>query len=251
MVVMPTSPTKDRWTSEEEDILRRCSLLGMDAPDTARALAEAGYKRGYKMITRKRARMGLSRKPIPASNAEQKAPLSIIADRVLVLSDIHAPYHDQQFMTDVIDLALRLGCTHCLSLGDLIDFASLWWQGREPGVELGDEIIAARRIMDALESCFAVYAIAGNHDERMARMLQHRAGMELLAELWTSPRIRHSAYRWMRFESGGETWQAEHPISGGINATIVPKRLAPIHLIPTIAGHGPERGMTRDVSGRF
>jgi hypothetical protein len=65
------------------------------------------------------------------------------------------------------------------------------------------------------------------------------------------PRITRSSYRWMRFESGGEMWQCEHPLSSSANATIVPKRLASIHLCHVIAGHGHGWGIARDLSGRY
>jgi len=247
MVVMEKTP----WTPDEEAILRRCKLLDMEIPEIMEHLHAAGYKRRHQQIRRKYQEMRLSRRHVPPQRIKVDPPISIVADRILLMADIHAPYHDEAFMTDVINLALRVGCTHCASLGDLIDFASLWWEGRAPGVELENEIESAREIMMALESCFKVIAIAGNHDERMGRMLQHRADLQTLAPLWMGPNITHSPYRWFRFRSGGEMWQAEHPANASVNATIVPKKLASIHLCHVVAGHGHEWGIARDVSGQF
>lgn len=105
----------------------------------------------------------------------------IMHDRLLVLSDIHFPYHDKEALM----LALRYGKEHdvdsILLNGDILDFYQLSKfakDGRKPSIRA--ELDIFRFFIDQLKQRFpeaTIYYKLGNHEVRLERWIQQNAQM--------------------------------------------------------------------------
>jgi predicted phosphodiesterase len=120
-----------------------------------------------------------SRIELPESFANDYSPFVIKQSRILVISDLHIPYHDN----DAIRLALQYGIeknvTCILINGDLMDMPAFSrfekdWRMRTAG----EEFEATRQFLRELRRLFPKAKIVfkeGNHDDRWERWLYNKA----------------------------------------------------------------------------
>lgn len=117
----------------------------------------------------------------PESKAENKAPWKLPKSirKVLLLSDIHIPYHD----VDAVKAAVKYGKEQgvdCVYLnGDILDMYQLSTHEKDPRkTSLAGELEAAREFLAWLRYEFpteTIYFITGNHEYRMERYLFSKA----------------------------------------------------------------------------
>lgn len=112
---------------------------------------------------------------LPKSHAEDFTPFDIKQSKILIISDLHIPYHDN----DAIKLALEYGVyknVNCILInGDLFDFAGISrhekdWRQRS----VADEFEAVRTFLIGLRAMFPKAKIVfkeGNHCERWEKWL--------------------------------------------------------------------------------
>ena len=234
---------------------------GLDSAEIAERFAERGLCRTQKAIQRKRERetrsdpMGWHATVAPAPKCAPRfdQPAVVVADRALTIFDLHAPFHDAEWVNWVVGTALRFGCTACVIGGDLVDFAAFSKWGRQERVEAEDEIRTARQIVNALARSFdqVVYG-AGNHEMRLPRitgnLLELRDAMEMFVN---AANVTVSDYHYSILVSNGVEYQVEHPKNASSIATRVPTKLAEKYHRHIIAGHGHLWGQARDVSGEY
>lgn len=99
--------------------------------------------------------------------------------RVLVLPDVHMPYHD----AEAVDMAMEWGAkwkpTHVLLNGDWVDFYAASDFDRDPNKRnIMVEVVQARLGLEILRKRFPRAKIvfkAGNHEARFQRFLWHKA----------------------------------------------------------------------------
>lgn len=97
--------------------------------------------------------------------------------KVLVLSDIHAPYHDERALEVALREGLHQGCQSLYLNGDTIDmYAISRWQKDPRQRNLKREVDATKEILKELGQRFErrIYKV-GNHDERWDLYLWQRA----------------------------------------------------------------------------
>ena len=239
------------WTEAEDELLRSLCAMGLDAPALVRALAERGVARSQSSVEHRRDRLKLFAQVQPSAVVVGQ-PLTMTGD-ALLLFDVHAPFHDADWLNRCIELALRWKVNQVGIGGDLIDLAAFSPYGRDAEVEAEDEIRATEQILSALTASFAtVYYVGGNHEVRLARQLGCALDLERIMTLWVhGERVTVSDYHWFRLVSGDETYLIEHPRNASMHATIVPKALCAKFGCNVVAGHGHQWGITRDVSGRY
>lgn len=116
---------------------------------------------------------------LPKSHAETYEPHQINQSRILIISDLHFPYQDN----DAIKLALQYGLdkdVNCVLInGDLIDFAPISrfepdWRHRS----ISEEFDSVRAFLNGLRGLFPKAKIVfkfGNHDERWEKFLFTKA----------------------------------------------------------------------------
>ena len=110
---------------------------------------------------------------------EEWEPYQLRARRVLVLSDIHLPYHDKR----ALELALSTGKEHkvdaVLFNGDLMDFYAVSRWQKDPRrrdfaaeIEMGREFLA--EVRREFSGCQIVWKL-GNHEERWEAFMYQKA----------------------------------------------------------------------------
>lgn len=249
----------EQWPAGEVALLRRWVQDGKGDDEIVELFRREGIAHTYKSVQRKRQRM---RAADPASwMAQVRAanvprydqPVSVDADRALLLFDVHAPFHDSAWINRVMALADRWQVDTVGIGGDLVDFSAFSKYGRELGIEASDEMDAAAHILTVLTRNFdrVVYS-GGNHEMRLVRQVDHLLSLQRVMELFvTSPRVTITDYHWFELISAGQKFYIEHPKNASIHATIVPKKLCAKFHCHCIAGHGHGWGQTRDDSGRY
>lgn len=116
---------------------------------------------------------------LPHSYKEDYTPYKITNSKILILSDIHAPYHD----VEALELAIKYGIDHganCVLLnGDTLDFAGISrhekdWRQRS----VTEEFEVGRKLLEYIRYKFPKAQIIwkdGNHDERWEKYLYTKA----------------------------------------------------------------------------
>jgi predicted phosphodiesterase len=118
---------------------------------------------------------------IPASHSQDREvwrlPKSI--KKVLLLSDIHFPYHDVKALETALKYGKKEGIDAIFINGDMIDFYQLSFHEKDPRVtDIAEELEMARNFFALLQEQFPkvlVYYIPGNHEYRMERYLRVKA----------------------------------------------------------------------------
>lgn len=237
-----------RWGDAEKALVQEYLGQGKNDAEIVELLQAAGIRRTYKAVQRLRQRQGWTAQ-IAQSPHKWEGPITIEGD-IVILADAHIPFHDAEWMNRVIALAVKWGVKKVGVPGDWIDLNALCYFGRRKGVELDDELGAARRNLSALAATFDEIALCGgNHERRYARMLGYAKSMQaVLQEFVTSPKVMLTSNYWFYAKSGGETFRITHPANYSRNATYTAKRMASKYRCHIIAGHNHLWGIARDDS---
>lgn len=116
---------------------------------------------------------------LPESYANDYTPYEIKQSRILIISDLHFPYQNNQAITLALDYGKDKKVDCILINGDLIDFATISrhdkdWRARS----VAEEFDAVRAFLNTLRSHFPKTKIVfkhGNHDERWEKFLYNKA----------------------------------------------------------------------------
>lgn len=116
---------------------------------------------------------------LPKTSAKSRKHMSVDGNRILFLSDIHFPYHDQQSLTT----ALNYGKEHdadCIYLnGDVIDCYQLSSFEKDPKKrKFSHELKQVHKFFEILRREFPkakIYFKEGNHEERYWRFMRIKA----------------------------------------------------------------------------
>ena len=116
---------------------------------------------------------------LPDSEETIYEPLRIDAARVLVLSDIHVPYHSIDALTACFDYAKDEKPDAVLLNGDTIDFFALSRFVKDPKARsFAHELAAFRQLFEVVREIFGcrIYFKLGNHELRYDHYLWMKAG---------------------------------------------------------------------------
>jgi predicted phosphodiesterase len=118
---------------------------------------------------------------LPPSQESDYKPFKLPTNHndILLLSDIHVPYHNIQALT----LALKYGLEHevntILLNGDIIDFYAISRFEKDPRKRnFGHEVLMTRQFLATLRKLFpnaAIYYKCGNHDVRYDHYIMRNA----------------------------------------------------------------------------
>jgi predicted phosphodiesterase len=118
------------------------------------------------------ARLGMARDRYKGPSRRQ---VGGTRQRVLVLPDIHAPYHHAQMLADAIHA--NRDADLCVVMGDVSDSYALSRFDKTHRAPVEEEIRQVELILTTLSETFpAVKIIRGNHDARLERQLVGRLG---------------------------------------------------------------------------
>lgn len=122
------------------------SNLGLDIPEGIRELPE---------------------KPIQIKNAKS----------VLVISDLHFPFHDKRAIETAVNYRDNIDCV--IVLGDMLDMYAMSKFDKDPSYKkIEDEIAIGKKFMEYLRNKFKqaqIIFLEGNHDVRLKRYLWRNA----------------------------------------------------------------------------
>ena len=115
---------------------------------------------------------------LPISDEAIYEPYEIKAKRLLVLSDIHIPYHNIESLTCAFDFAKGEKPDAILLNGDTLDFFGLSRFSKDPKARsFAHELNTFKEFMDVLKKTFdaKIYFKIGNHEERYFHFLWMKA----------------------------------------------------------------------------
>jgi hypothetical protein len=179
-------------------------------------------------------------------------PLTVEGD-VAIYADFHAPFHDENWVNQLTELALKLGVRKAVVAGDAIDFSAFSHYGRAHCLEADMELNAVKQVLDSLVNSFDDVAyIQGNHELRFSRYVGYMLDATQLIEKWVAnPKVRITRLHWCNVISGGVLWRIEHPRNTSVNAGVVPAKLCAKYHANVVGAHGHVWGITKDVSGDY
>lgn len=116
---------------------------------------------------------------VPESKAKPWSQFDLNQKRILVLSDVHVPYHDARAVTLAVDWAGERKPDALLLNGDIADFYSISRYESDPGQrDFAGEIKSVREVLAFLRASFPearmVYKL-GNHEERWWHWIWRKA----------------------------------------------------------------------------
>ena len=147
----------------------------------------------------------------PQSHAYKKEAFTLpkSSKKVLLLSDIHIPYHDIQAIDAAVNYGLEQGVDTVYLNGDILDFfgCSFHEKDARKRPRMSEELEMGRQFLDKLRSKFPtqqIYFIPGNHEHRLERYLIVKAP-ELLGidefNLSTLLRLGEKKIHWLDHKS--------------------------------------------------
>jgi len=117
---------------------------------------------------------------LPKAENIDYEPFILDANRVLILSDIHLPYHCNDSLTAAIEMGVKMNVDAILLNGDTLDFFSLSRFAKDPkGRSFAHELKTFAEFIQVLKSTFPkaqIYFKHGNHEERYNHYLWMKAG---------------------------------------------------------------------------
>ena len=157
--------------------LPKVFLSTESARDTVRRLrgAKGEYHSKYTMDKSAFKPLGWQKDVIPKTLARTREPIVLSgALKVLILSDIHIPYHDEAAVTAAIAHGKKKKPDVIILNGDIGDFYGVSRHDKDPRRSLADELDAIRQFLFHLRKQFPnariLYKI-GNHEARMEMFL--------------------------------------------------------------------------------
>ena len=118
---------------------------------------------------------------LPPSQESNYQPykLPINHNDILLLSDIHVPYHNIPALTLALKYGLENGVNTILLNGDIIDFYAISRFEKDPRKRnFGHEVLMTRQFLTTLRQLFpnaAIYYKCGNHDVRYDHYIMRNA----------------------------------------------------------------------------
>ena len=115
---------------------------------------------------------------LPQSDEAIYEPYDLKAKRLLVLSDIHIPYHNIESLTCAFDFAKCEKPDAILLNGDTLDFFGLSRFSKDPKARsFANELKTFKEFMDVIKKTFdaKIYFKIGNHEERYFHFLWMKA----------------------------------------------------------------------------
>lgn len=102
-----------------------------------------------------------------------------LLDPILIVPDVHAPYHDTRAWDLLMQVGRYLRPKYLVTIGDLADFYAVSSHSKDPAraLKLDEEIAVVNTLLDDLDSLRAEKKvfIEGNHSDRLLRYLRDKA----------------------------------------------------------------------------
>ena len=243
----------------KQDIAWAGTVVYEIEPRMSYADAAAQLSQQYgETISRDQLRSALRRHYVPVQNVPPSMPprpLTLTSDVLLVMADLHVPYHS----APLVDMALRMlqrhGGGEVVIIGDLGNFDAVSQHPKNAEVvDLETELDTIGRFLSKLSHHATGLTISnGNHDERLARKLDARFSLERLihAALHEYPLacdLRVTEYDYVLYR---ETWAFGHLSAFSRRPGEVARKIADRYRRNVAVGHDHIQGFTTTFDGKY
>jgi predicted phosphodiesterase len=131
-----------------------------------------------KTLYRKAGKQSDAKIVIPEGASEFKQPIEIKGPcKVLVMGDLHIPYHDKRAVETALNYAVKHGCDTLYLNGDCGDYYGISDYDKDPeNRDMPGELDVQEQILDILKPLFKTkYLKCGNHDARWEKYIFRNA----------------------------------------------------------------------------
>lgn len=219
--------------------------------------SQYGFKNSTSFQNKMWQTLGVRRK-VPASKKKlYNDPPIIRTDGLLVLSDIHIPFHDAIFINNCLDLANAWGIPKGVNNGDFLNMTAFSIFIHKPHDKIWAEerdtaILAMRAMADAVPDWLL---LLGNHEAFLIKQLAEQLKADdILALLGNQQGFKATDYYYCKAVIGegkqGE-WRISHPRNIATIHGRVAARLANKCETNVISGHGHLFGVVPSENDRF
>lgn len=182
----------------------------------------------------------------------------LVPDRkIMILSDVHAPFHDEKLLAQAFSRAEDEGVTAIIFLGDLIDAPTFSSWGREDWNDNFErEIGIVETILQcALEAAPVVYWSRGNHEQRIFRKVENQIKMRNLAALFEMTEAVKDGRLILSdnpsLDAFGGTWMLTHPKAYGRQPLVETGKLATLFQQNVVGAHAHHFAHGLDQTSKF
>lgn len=117
-------------------------------------------------------------KEVPKGEKNDRSKLNLYGSkRVLILNDLHIPYHDEKSINLALNYAASKKVDTIILNGDVVDFYSISSFSRKPDkIFLQDEIKVTDKFLSTLRKGFKnqkIYFKIGNHENRLEKFINN------------------------------------------------------------------------------
>lgn len=116
---------------------------------------------------------------LPSSDEERLLPYHLETENLLILSDIHAPYHNEQALEAALKYGLENEVDSILLNGDIVDMYTISKYEKDPRKRsFKEELETAKDLLSAIRDLFPDAEIVfktGNHEERYEKFMKVKA----------------------------------------------------------------------------
>jgi hypothetical protein len=207
----------------------------------------------YNQVEQASKRYGIGHLLARDKRATRYEPMTLPMDDYAICSDVHAPFHSEEWVNRFLTTARQFGIRKAIVVGDLLDcaFASKWYSDDKRTLDA--ELDMVKPVFEGLDGAFdKIYWSRGNHENRVGMrtdgvvQLKH-LGPVFAGDLWDR-KITYSCYDKFYIE---DKWMLVHPKSYRQTIVSVAKDLAAKYHRNVINTHGHFVGMGFDRSARF
>jgi predicted phosphodiesterase len=141
---------------------------------------KANLKKNRETVPQSEYNEGLVKIPKPKDTWDEAwEAVKLTGRRILCLSDIHVPYHDQKALETALNFGMDEGADTVLLNGDFMDFFSVSRYETDPRqrdlageIEMGREMLQILR--ESFKGCQIIWKL-GNHEERWEAFMYRKA----------------------------------------------------------------------------
>lgn len=244
---LPTKETAE-WKAEVDFFLQSDSVAR-----GARAIS-LGYSCLASYTTAMERRGIYLTRQVPVSKRRRYNRPLIIREDCLVIFDTQVPYHDAEFLNNLLNLAHTWGIKQGVSGGDLLNMTAfsifqehaqekLWIKEREEDMAV---LLTLQKIIPKW------LLVKGNHEAFLLKALAEQLGHEDILRLLNKPDgFTTTDYYYCKVILGGSVWRITHPRNISVIHGRIPQRLCEKYHSNIASGHGHLAGMTPDYSGKY
>lgn len=229
-------------------------FLTTDVVNRAQRAVVLGYiNPSSYVVAMERRGIYLSRQ-VPQSLSQRFNKPVIIREPCLIIFDTQIPFHDADFLNNLLQLAQAWGIKQGISGGDFLNMTAFsnFFEAPEEKIWAKERDVAVQ-VMKALSDAIPKWLlILGNHEVFLLKRLAEQLGHEDILRLLDKPTgFKATDYYYCLVKLGGSVWRITHPRNISVIHNRIPQRLADKYEQNIASGHGHLAGFSPSYSGKW